>query len=109
MRNNNKFSARQLIDKYAMYGVGFLGALTALVAAYFMPTDRESLVTGAGVLAFLTLMSGNVRSKLGVRLLGMVAAGICLLATVFMPDQGLGLITASGVIACLSILLTSKD
>ena len=105
--NNTKLNVKLLIDKYAMYAVGLLGALGALVAAYFDLDNRVSLLTGAGVIAAITLFSGNNRAKLGLRVLGMVAAGICLVAAFLMP--GVGLLSAAGTIAGLSIFLTAKD
>ena len=105
--NNTRFNVKLLVDKYAMYAVGLLGSLGALIAAYIDLDNRASLLTGAGVIALVTLFSGNNRAKLGLRILGMVSAGICLVAAFLMP--GLGMLTAAGTIAGLSIFLTAKD
>ena len=105
--NNTKFNVKLLVDKYAMYAVGLLGALGALVAAYFDVANRGPLLSGAGVIAVAALLCGNNRTKLGLRILGMAAAGVCLVASFLMP--GFGLLTAAGTIAGLTIFFTAKD
>jgi len=91
----------KFMNENGSYVVGYLAAAFALIAAFFLPASRESLVGGAGTLAVLTMFFGGGR-EYGRMLVAMLVAGACLVAAYFMPDQANNLIGASGTIAVLS-------
>jgi len=95
--------ATQLVSRYGAYIVGFLGALGALVAAYFMPASRATLVGGAGAMASLTFFLSKGK-RVGYRALGMLAAGATVVAAYLMPDQSKELLEGAGVIAAVSLI-----
>jgi uncharacterized membrane protein len=92
------------LNRFGNYAVGFLAALGALVAAYFMPAFREMLISAAGTLAIITLFFTGEYQSFKRRLIGMVVAGVVLLAAFAMPDQAESLLSASGTIAILAII-----
>jgi hypothetical protein len=98
-----KSAFAEAVDRYGAYAVGFLGAIGALVFAYFLPANRQEIVGAAGTIAIFTLLFSNGK-RFGLRLLGMLGAAACGVAAIFMPDQAKELLSTAGTIAIFSLI-----
>lgn len=98
------YTGMDVVDRYAAYAVGFLAAIVALIAAYFMPACASKLIVGAGVIAVVNFFYTEQYDAFALRLLGMVAAGAALVAAFIMPEHTNELLSAAGTIAVVSLV-----
>lgn len=101
---DNQDRQNALVQRYGAYGVGFLGAVGALVAALLMPASATTLIGGAGTIAVLTFFFTSENDRFGVRLIAMLGAGVALLFAYLMPGNAPQLISGAGMLAALALI-----
>lgn len=93
------------VRRYGAYGVGFLGALGALLAALFMPDSATSLISSAGLIALATFYLTDENDPFVLRLLAMLAAGVVTVFAYLMPQHASELLETAGVIVLIGLWL----